>query len=319
MSLRSAAFVALVAVVVAAACPKPEARVDAQTRGATVPAEAPPRARDEAPRDAAAACEGRRGAPLEEPLELPGDLRIAARIDLESADLEAALAHLERWAAAPGGADTDSDGVGEETGFGDDAPGAGEGGLPPPPLVAGLALSQIGFQVRHIRDLLGTLGFAPPELLLLQDPEGAVVWLWRLPCDLPGLQALVEEGWGLRLRTLVSGAVAEPREPARFPFDLLLLPGDRLALVPAGQGLRLLRWLSGGSPRPSLAPEAIAEPPSDALASLEAAAIRLVLELRVGGAFTLGSAAAGAQAGARLLVRATADGLAFSGSLPPAP
>ncbi|MCA9660204.1 MAG: hypothetical protein KC486_17800, partial [Myxococcales bacterium] len=260
----------------------------------------------------------------EDPLELPNDLRIAARIDLESADLEAALGHLERWAATPsvdvGDSDSESDGdeggTDGPTGAAADEPRAGQGGLPPPPLVAGLALSQVGFQVKHIRELLGGLGFAPPELLLLQDPEGAVVWMWRLPCDLADLQALVEGGWELRLRTLVRGAIAEPREPARFPFDLLLLPGDRLALVPAGQGLRLLRWLSGGAPRPSLGPEASGEPPSDALASLEAAAIRLVVELRVGGVFSLGSA--GAQ-GERLLVRATADGLAFSGSLPPAP
>ncbi len=187
-----------------------------------------------------------------------------------------------------------------------------------PPTVAGLALSQVGFQVGHVRTLLGGLGIDPPEMLLLQGPDGELAWLWRLPCDHDRLRALVTSAWGLEIRTLVAGALGESLDPQRFPFDLLFLPGDRLALVPAGGGLRLLRWLTDGGPRvPALgAPQAEEEGPAELLGTLAPAAIRLVIADRVGGVLTLRPASRSSGA---LRVRASAAGLEISDSLPTPP
>lgn len=295
-----------------------------------------------APTDAAGACGGEVGAVLEDPLELPEDLRLAAMIDLRDGELAAALEHLEAWARsdaeAPDVAEASADGGEDEgspgaaavaaqdsapSGHQGDAPASGD--EPPrgsnavrPPTVAGLALSQVGFQVGHVRTLLGGLGIDPPEMLLLQGPDGELVWLWRLPCDHERLRALVTSGWGLQIRTLVAGALGETLDPQRFPFDLLFLPGDRLALVPAGGGLRLLRWLTDGGPRgPALgAPQVEEEGPAELLGTLAPAAIRLVVADRVGGVLTLRPASKSTGA---LRVRASAAGLEISDSLPTPP
>ncbi len=320
---------------------EPAPTTDAAPTEEGAPTLAPVEAPAGPPKDAASACKGQLGALLEEPIEVPEDLRIAARIDLRDGSLAAALGALEAWArSGPEGAAEEAV-DGSDPGGGLDAagsasdvaepaprpgeasteePGAGEGASRSgagvrPPTVAGLALSQIGFQVAHIRRLLGELGIDPPEMLLLQGPDGELVWLWRLPCDHEQLRALVRSGWDLRIRTLVAGALGEPVDPKRFPFDLLFLPGDRLALVPAGDGLKLLRWLTGGGPRvPGLgAPQVEEEGPAELLATLAPAAIRMVLADRVGGALTLRPAS---KATGTLRIRAGAEGLEISDSLP---
>jgi len=287
------------------------------------------------------------GAPLEEPLQLPEDLRIAARLDLRDGELAAALEHLEAWARAD---PSDTDGSAAGAASGENADGGADGedlarqaadgaaptgrsgaeGTEPtpgaplaistvrPPTVAGLALSQIGLQVGHVRALLGELGIEPPELLLLQGPDGELVWLWRLPCDHERLRALVTSTWGVQIRTLVAGALGETSDPQRFPFDLLFLPGDRLALVPAGGGLRLLRWLTDGGARvPALgALQVEGEGPSELLGTLAPAALRLVIADRVGGVLTLRPAS---RAIGALRIRASAAGLEISDSLPTPP
>ncbi|HFE45864.1 MAG TPA: hypothetical protein ENJ18_10310 [Nannocystis exedens] len=268
--------------------PKPASAVDSI---APAPAE-----------DAARACDGQRGAALEEPLELPGDLRFVARIDLRDADVPVALGHLESWARDD--ADRSATTATAERAA--------------PPIVVGLALSQVGFQVTHLRGILGTVGMDPPEVLLLQGPDGDLVWIWRLPCDLDRLRTLLADGFGLRMRTLVSGVIGEPVDAARFPFDLLVLPGDRLALVPAGKGRRALRWLRGEAPRvPGLgAEEPVEEHPQALLSGLDPAPVRLVIAGRVGGALTLRP---GSTVATTMLVRVDAAGLQISGSLPPGP
>jgi len=247
------------------------------------------------PTDAAAVCEGNRGERFEDPIELPPRLRIVARMDLADTALSPALEHLERWARGEGAQE----------------------GRPEPPIVAGLALSQAGFQVGHLRELLGSLGIAPPELMLFQGPDGEVLWLWRMPCDLEGLRPLVESGWNLRLRTLVRGAIGEPKDPERFPFDLLLLPGERLALVPAGTGHKLLRWLTDGGPQvPGLGPSDDDADLAELLAQLDPAPIRLVVAGKVGASLTLRPGAEGSEP---QRVRVTGEGLEISGSVAPSP
>lgn len=253
-----------------------------------------------APADAATACEGQRGAALEEPLEIPSDLRLVARIDLSHTELPAALDHLERWARD----DTDR------------STNTISGDRSPPPIVAGLALSQVEFQVAHLRNILAKVGMEPPEVLLLQEPGGNIVWIWHLPCDLDRLRSLLAAGFGLRMRTLVSGVIGEPVDATRFPFDLLLLPGDRLALVPAGKGRKTLRWLRGDALQvPGLVvPKPAEERPQALLSGLSPAPVRLVIAGKVGGALTLRP---GSTAATTMLVRVGAEGLQISGSLPP--
>ncbi len=296
--------IGLVAIAFACGDPAPKGQSSAAVADDSRPVVPADSAVAAAPADAAAACEGQRGAALEEPLEIPSDLRFVARIDLRHTDLPAALEHLETWARddADRSADRSADGAVEESS--------------PPPIVAGLALSQVGFQVAHLRGVLGRVGMDPPEVLLLQGPGGDVVWIWRLPCDLDRLRSLLVAGFGLRMRTLVSGVIGEPVDAARFPFDLLVLPGDRLALVPAGKGRRVLRWLRGDAPQvPGLvAPKPAEERPQALLSGLEPAPVRLVIAGKVGGALALRP---GLAAATTMLVRVDAEGLQISGSLPP--
>ena len=88
---------------------------------------------------------------------LPGDLRLAAVIELESVDLPAAITQLQAGVQAGRGL----------------------------PVVASLGLGQLGLQLGLLRPQLITAGLRPRELLLLHDRAGAVVWVLRARCDKP--------------------------------------------------------------------------------------------------------------------------------------
>ncbi|MCB9705604.1 MAG: hypothetical protein H6711_27310 [Myxococcales bacterium] len=278
------------ALALALACGVPAAGVD--ERASPAPSEEPPEPAATPALELAAACEGppQRIGGLE---ELPGDLRLAALIDAGAPDLDVSIARLEGWARGEGG----GDGVGEA------------------PIVAGLALSQLGLQLAMLRALLDPLDLRPPEILLLQGPGGETIWLWRQACDLERVRALYGERWGLRTRSLVGGVIGEAIDPTAFAFDLLLLPGDRQALVPAGRGLDLLRWLT--APRPAatgLGVSTEGEPAGALLGALEAAPIRVLIGARAPRGQVLTPEGAAADP---LLIRGLADRLEIGGSLPP--
>lgn len=199
-----------------------------------------------APKDtpAAPSCAGR-GDLLGDLSWIPRDARLALRVDLRASDLDAAAARLAREGPS----------------------------LPGVPVVAGLGLAQLDLQLAALRAQLRAARLDPGELLLLHDPAGAVLWVLRVRCDLGALQAELARAWDVQPRTTASGPVAEPR--AGFPFDVLFLPDDRVALAPAGAGGKLRRWLE--APTPPSAPGGTPAPsPGEALAEASPAPIRAV-------------------------------------------
>lgn len=181
---------------------------------------------------------------------LPGDLRLAAVVDLESPDLPAAITQLQA-------------GVHEGRGL---------------PVVASLGLGQLGLQLGLLRPQLITAGLRPRQILLLHDRAGAVVWVLRARCDLSVLQTTLADTWSLRVRTLSEGSVAEG-SGGRFAFDVAFLSEDRIALVPPGMAPALRRWLESGPPVSGLGASA-APAPGATLDDLPAAPIRGVLSGR---------------------------------------
>lgn len=208
---------------------------------------------------------------------LPGDLRLAALVDLESPDLPAAITHVQAGVQAGHGL----------------------------PVVASLGLGQLGLQLGLLRPQLISAGLRPKQILLLHDRAGAVVWVLRARCDLPVLQATLAESWSLRVRTLSEGSVAEG-SGGRFAFDVAFLSEDRIALVPPGMAPSLRRWLEGGPPATGLGASS-APAPGASLDELPTAPIRGVLS---------GRSLQGDSGGAPPLVRtlrASAAGLEIDG------
>jgi len=180
---------------------------------------------------------------------IPRDARVAALFDLGDPAVDAAAAELARASAT----------------------------TPGMPVVAALGLGFLGTQLQILRRQLTDAALTPRELLLLHDPTGAVVWVVRVRCDLPALQSALARSWGVTSRATAAGPIAEP-DPARgFPHDIVFLADDRLALVPAGSGGKLRRWLEGQVKPPELGAGRRTETPGEALGRLDPAPIRVVL------------------------------------------
>lgn len=179
---------------------------------------------------------------------IPRDLRLAALFDLQDPGLDDAAARLARDVA----------------------------GLPGLPIVAGLGLAQLGIQLPLLRRQLRAADLDPAELLLLHEPGGGVLWLLRARCDLPALQSTLARAWGVQSRTSAAGPLAEPRPGGGFAFDVLFLSDDRLALVPAGSGGKLRRWLEAPPAADPFATTRPSETPGELLAAIDRAPIRVV-------------------------------------------
>jgi len=177
---------------------------------------------------------------------VPGDARLALVVDLADPGLDDAVT---RMAA--------------------EAPGRGL------PVVAGLALTQLGLQLTLMRSQLTRAGLAPRELALIHDRAGAVIWVLRARCDLRDLQAALAGAWGVRGRAVAGGEVAEAIAGSGFPHDVVFLAEDRVALVPAGQAMAVRRWFE--APAAPLPAGPSAPRPGEVLAEIPPAPIRGVL------------------------------------------
>lgn len=176
---------------------------------------------------------------------VPADARLAVVVDLGAPELDPAVARL---AAIPGR------------------------GLP---VVAGMALAQLGLQLTLVRAALARAELGPRELALVHDRSGAVIWVLRARCDLRDLQARIARAWGVRGRAVAGGEVAEAAPGGGFPHDVVFLAEDRVALVPAGQAMAMRRWLEAP---PAPMPSGPSTPrPGEALAEIPPAPIRGVL------------------------------------------
>ncbi len=183
----------------------------------------------------------------------PADAPAVASLRLDDPDLDTALAALAEHSRAPGH------------------------GLPIP---LALSLSQWSWQVPLLTSTLRTAGFWPAELTFVASKDAQHAWVWRSDCDLDHAIDRIQQAWSVAARRTVDGVVAtpppSPTDDPTFPYDVLMLSGDRMALVPAGAGSQALTRL-GGRPR---AMGSLGPPSSTAGARLDEiseAPIRLVL------------------------------------------
>jgi hypothetical protein len=160
---------------------------------------------------------------------VPSSATTVASVQLDAPELPAALQALAEHARAPGH------------------------GLPIP---LSFSLGGWSWQVPVLVATLRTAGFRPAELVFVGDDGADHAWLWRSTCDLDAAIERIEAAWAVEARRTVEGVVATPRAPApgseapAFPYDVLMLPGERMALVPAGRASAVLDRFS--RPRPTL-------------------------------------------------------------------
>ncbi|MCA9711375.1 MAG: hypothetical protein KDK70_36385, partial [Myxococcales bacterium] len=222
---------------------------------------------------------GPAGAAFDDHAWVPADTPAVASIRLDDPTLASALDALGEHTRAPGH------------------------GLPIP---LALSLGQWSWQVPLLVSTLRAAGFAPAELTFVASADGAHAWIWRNTCDLDPTLAHVEEAWSVELRRTVDAVVGTPAPAAdapAFPHDVLILPGDRMALVPAGRGSSVLARLSRPAPAPRLGAGAT-QTAGQRLDALEPAPVRLVVQ----GLALVDPAAATAPADAQAL-RITAEGI----------
>ena len=174
---------------------------------------------------------------------VPADASLTAVVDLTAADLEAALVHLAEAARAD---DHDL------------------------PMDVAFGFAHWDFQVPLIRATLLQAGFEPAELLALRVGDVGTSWVFGSTCDIDLALERLRSIWGLEVRRTATGALASPgTEP--FAFDVVFLPGDRVALTPAGRGSDFTRAVM--VPTTSEGPR-----PSNLLEALDPAPIRAIVQ-----------------------------------------
>lgn len=126
------------------------------------------------------------------------------------------------------------------------------------PIPLSFSLGEWSWQVPVLVATLRRAGFRPAELVFASDDAADHAWLWRSTCDLDEAVERIEAAWEVDARRTVEGMIATPRAPAAgsdapaFPYDVLLLPGERLALVPAGRASAVLERFARPGPGPGL-------------------------------------------------------------------
>lgn len=149
----------------------------------------------------------------------PSSATTVASVVLDAPDLTPALRALAEHVRAPGH------------------------GLPIP---LSFSLGEWSWQVPVLVATLRQAGFRPAELVFVSDDAADHAWLWRSTCDLEEAIERIETAWAMDARRTVEGVVATPRPSAAgsdvpaFPYDVLVLPGERMALVPAGRASAVL-------------------------------------------------------------------------------
>jgi hypothetical protein len=181
------------------------------------------------------------------------------------------------------------------------------------PIVAAAELSQLGFETESLTVTLSLGGFAPGELLKLHAPGGVPVIVWPAVCDLDRVRAQVETAWGIDTRQTVDGVIGSGGEDG-FPFDLLLLAGDRAAFVPRGRAIEVLAWLARApAPTLTLGTGDAGVSPGRRVRELAQAPIRVVLQ---GDSLLAGAGEVPARV---RTLRATVDGVEIDGRFVAAP
>lgn len=196
---------------------------------------------------------GPAGERFEDHAWVPAGAGAVASIEVDAPELPGALQALAEHVRAPGH------------------------GLPIP---LAFSLGQWSWQVPMLVTTLRHAGFRPAELVLVRDELDAA-WVWRSTCDLDDAVARIEAAWSVEARRTVEGIIATPRPaagdgPPAFPYDVLLLPGERMAVVPAGRGSAVLDRFGRPAPAVGLA-GATAATAGRRLDALAPAPVRLVV------------------------------------------
>jgi hypothetical protein len=152
---------------------------------------------------------------------IPASARMLIAVDLPSAEVDAAVTLLAAHARS------------------------GEHALP---LLVDLDVSVLSTELTVLRSLLTRLGLPPRTLVKLHDPQRRPVWLFPASCDLAGLRAAMTGAWGVTMREAVGAWIGSPAPTSSFPFDVVLLPNDRVALVPRGASVPVRAWLDREAP-----------------------------------------------------------------------
>lgn len=173
------------------------------------------------------------------------------------------------------------------------------------PIPLAFSLGQWSWQIPTLVGTLRQAGFHPRELVFVAGDDGDHAWVWRSTCDLDQAVEHIEAAWSVRARRTVEGMVATPRTTTAppFPYDVLMLPGQRMALVPAGRATAVLDRFARPAPRLGLG---VATVPTAGrrLDELDTAPVRLVFVGRA-----LLDPAAGSAAHEPRLMRVTAQGV----------
>lgn len=215
---------------------------------------------------------------------VPADTRFVAWVELAHPEFDAAAAHLSKLGDDPGRVD------------------------PALPIYAATDLNQLGFELSSLGTTLAFGGFDPAQIVKLHGPDGVPVYVWPSSCDLDLARRQLQTAYGVSMRKAVDGMVGTASD-TEFPFDVLLLRGDRAAFVPSGKAPLVLDWLAAPA-SPTLAGDPAPEP-GPRLRQLAPAPFRILLQ---GTSLVAGEGTA--TSGVRTL-RATAAGVEIDGRLPP--
>jgi hypothetical protein len=172
-----------------------------------------------APDDAALRCVG--DGSFESLSWIPASARMLIAVDLLSDEVDPAVTLLAKHARS------------------------GEHALP---LLVDLDVSVLSTELTLLRSLLTRLGLPPRTMVKVHDPQRRPVWLFPASCDLAGLRAAMTRAWGVSMRESVGAWVGSPSATSSFPFDVVLLPNDRVALVPRGASVPVRAWLDREAP-----------------------------------------------------------------------
>lgn len=141
------------------------------------------------------------------------------------------------------------------------------------PIELAFGLRQWSWQVPLLRATLDEAGFRPAELAYVRTEDATVAWVFASRCDFELARTRVAAAWDVDVRRTLEAAIGSPRSGSTFAFDVVFLEGERMALVPTGQGSRFVRALHDPrsfepEPSPTLA---------ESLAALEHGPLRLLV------------------------------------------
>ncbi len=152
------------------------------------------------------------------------------------------------------------------------------------PVFVGFGLGGLSLGSTTVASLLAQVELSPSDLVKVTSPRGVPLWVLPSSCDLGELGERVGEAWQMRVRETADGRVGTAPGGGPIPFDLVVLPGDKLALTPRGKHLDARDWLGrrtvGTEALGANARDAAERPIGPTVAELEAAPVRAAFQGR---------------------------------------